>query len=257
MEIRFQFLDFVKVFATSILIYAGFTVLFVLLKINGGDEYGAALRIEDFPPLVAFLIQYLIQFVILFFPLWVFVVNKYGTTLKDFGFHKIAWGKGLKAVLLAYATYMVISAVILALIASLNLKIPGYEAQESYLPLFGTAPLEIIGGFFFIVIVAPFLEELLFRGFIYRLFTKIWPLWVASLFAALLFALAHVQLQSFFPLLLLGLILNWTCRKTGSVWTAVAFHSLNNAVAFSVDIYFTLHPAALEQITAFIYTMRI
>lgn len=238
METRFQFRDFLKVFALSILIYAGFAGLFAAVP-------GAATTIENFPPVVSFIIQYLLQFVILFFPLWILVVNKYETTLEDFGFKKVTWAKVLKTIVGCYLTYLVISFSISALLTALDLKIPGYQTQDSYLPLFGTSPLDLLVGFGFIAVIAPFLEELLFRGFVYPIFTKAWPVWLGSTLTAALFALAHMQLQTFFPLFLLGLLLNTSYRRTGSVWTSMAFHSLNNIIAFSVDIYFTLHPAIL------------
>jgi membrane protease YdiL (CAAX protease family) len=232
METRFQFKDFLKVFALAILLYGGFAALFSAVP-------GAGQIVEELPPVASFVIQYLIQFVILFFPLWIFVVSKYEADLKDFGFQAVPWKSLLKTVSLCYVVYLICSTSISALLTALDLKLPGYDVQQSYLPLFGNDIIGLLVGFFFIAVAAPFLEELLFRGFVYRVFVKTMAPWVGSLLTAILFALAHMQLATFFPLLILGLLLNYSYKKTGSVWTPVALHSLNNIIAFSVDIYLT------------------
>jgi membrane protease YdiL (CAAX protease family) len=233
-ETRFEFKDFLKVFLLIILLYGGFAALFALAP-------GAASLIKGLPPTASFLIQYVLQFVVLFFPLWIFVVSKYETDLKDFGFTPIDWKEVLKTIFSLYATYLVLIVAISTILTQLHLKLPGYEQQDSYLPLFGADTLGLVVGFLFVSTIAPFLEELLFRGFVYRVFVKTWVPWVGSLFTAILFALAHLQFQTFIPLFILGLLLNQAYKKTGSVWTCVAFHSLNNIIAFSVDIYFQSH----------------
>lgn len=249
-ETRFQFGDFLKVFTLAILMYGGFIALFAAVP-------GAAQTIEGLPPVASFVIQYLLQFVILFFPLWIFVVSKYSADLKDFAFQPVSWKSLLKTVIFCYIVYLIVSTTTSLLLTALDLKLPGYEGQQSYLPLFGNNTFGFVVGFIFISTIAPFLEELLFRGFVYRVFTKTWAPWLGSILTAILFALAHMQLETFLPLVLLGLLLNYSYRKTGSVWTSMALHSLNNVIAFSVDIYLTLHPGALEEVTAFLYTVKL
>ena len=250
-ETRFNFKDFVKVFSLVILLYAFFVGIFSLLP-------GVTDMIEGMHPIMSFLIQYVLRFVILFFPLWFFVVDRYGASLSDFGFNRVGWKKLLITVVLSYLAYLAISFVITTILATNQLEVPGYEAQDSYLPMFGTDWLGFTVAVIFIVGIAPFLEELFFRGFIYRVFTKTWPVWLGSILAAVLFALAHFQLNSFFPLFLLGLILNYIYHRTGSVWTAVAFHAMNNAIAFGVNVYLYFHPETLqdlEVITGFLYNL--
>ncbi len=222
----------------SLLLYAFFLSLFELVP-------SARDLVEGLHPTLAFIIQYLIQFVVLFFPLWIFIVDKYGAGLTDFGFQKVPIGRLIGTVFLAYLFYIVVSFLISTLLFSTELEVPGYKEQASYIPLFGADPIGFTAALLFIIIVAPFLEELFFRGFIYRVFVKTWPVWLGSVLTATLFALIHFQINSFFPLFLLGLILNFVYHRTGSVWTSVAFHSLNNTVAFGLDIYLYFHPELL------------
>ncbi len=236
-------------FAFSIALYGVFLTFFSFIP-------GAAELLESLHPSMAFLIHYTIQFVILGFPLWLFVVQKHNASLEDFGFRRIGFGSLLLNVLLAYAAYFLFSVFLAWLFYVSGLTVPGYEAQDSYLPLFGTDPFGLAMAFFFIVGVAPFVEEFFFRGFIYRIFTKTWPVWLGSVFTAALFALIHFQFQSFIPLFILGLVLNATYQRTQSLWTPIAFHMLNNLVAFGVELVFLSSPNTWEQletVRVFIY----
>lgn len=104
-------------------------------------------------------------------------------------------------------------------------------------------------GVLFVIFVAPFIEELYFRGFVYRTFTKTWPVWLGSILTALVFSLVHLQLASVIPLFIVGLFLNWAYEKTKSVWVSTGLHMLNNAVAFGADLYLHRHPELLENLS--------
>lgn len=248
-ETRFEFIDFAKVFGLNILLFAIFASLFSFIP--GTEEV-----LNDIHPSLAFMVQYALQFAILFFPLWFFVISKYSADPSDFGFHKVKIHKVIGWTVLAYIAYFVI-ATLLALIFQLyGVEVPGYEAQESYVPFFGQDILGLVVAFTFISFVAPVIEEVFFRGFIYRVFTKTWPVWMGSLLTAALFAVIHFQPESFFPLMFLGLILNFLYQKTNSIWTPIVFHAVNNTLAFSVDLYLTAHPELLEELeqtSAFLY----
>lgn len=253
METRFEFRDFLKVFGLAIVLFVFFATL---LKFIPGSEH----LLDTLHPAVSFLIQYLIQFVILFCPLWIFVVGKYNATWSDFGFKKISFGPVLKNVFLAYVIYLVSMFILNVVLSLTGGTLPGYEAQESYLPLFGTGVLGLVVGFILVSFLAPFIEEILFRGFVYRIFVKTWPNWIGNILSAALFALIHVQFQTFIPLFILGLLLNHVYKKTDSLWTSFAFHSLNNILAFAVEVYLSLHPEVLErlaQVHTFLYTIQI
>jgi len=81
------------------------------------------------------------------------------------------------------------------------------------------------------VVLAPFFEEIFFRGFLFRGFSSSWG-WVAGACAsAAVFAIAHLQLDVFVPLFALGLALAWVYKRTGSLWTSIAFHALFNGLS--------------------------
>lgn len=241
METRFEFRDFAKVFGLGIVLYALLIGIFsVFPQIN---QITNALH-----PTLSFVINYSLQVFILFFPLYIFVIKKYQATFIDFGFERTSIKKLIAYVLGTYIFYFILTAVISTYLYSNQVELPGYKPQVSHLPLFGTDIIGFVGATFFVVFLAPVLEEIFFRGFVYRVLVKTWSIWFGSIMSAVLFALFHFEFQSFIPLLLLGFILNFNYQKTGSLWTAIFFHSLNNAIALGMEVYLYYHPDFLKEL---------
>jgi membrane protease YdiL (CAAX protease family) len=81
------------------------------------------------------------------------------------------------------------------------------------------------------VVMAPLFEEVFFRGFLFRGFSSSWGWVTGACVSAAVFGLAHLQLDVFVPLFALGLALAWVYKRTGSLWTSIAFHALFNALS--------------------------
>jgi sodium transport system permease protein len=56
-------------------------------------------------------------------------------------------------------------------------------------------------------------------------------MWPALLTCALLFGLAHSSVYRLIPTFFIGFLLSWLVWKTGSIWTSVLAHALNNGIA--------------------------
>lgn len=78
---------------------------------------------------------------------------------------------------------------------------------------------------FLAVLVAPVLEELVFRGFLYRAWERQWGWVPAMLLTSVLFGLYH----SYFLSAFVGSII-FVCllRRTGTLWAPIAVHSASN-----------------------------
>jgi membrane protease YdiL (CAAX protease family) len=78
------------------------------------------------------------------------------------------------------------------------------------------------------VVLAPVVEELLFRGVLYPAVKQLGhphlALWGTSLF----FAIMHANAMTFLPLVLLSLVLTWLYEKTGNLLAPVAAHLFFN-----------------------------
>jgi membrane protease YdiL (CAAX protease family) len=87
-----------------------------------------------------------------------------------------------------------------------------------------------------VVGVAPFAEELVFRGVLLSGLARRMPIGWAVLASAVIFGCAHLPDFGFawYPvpvLILLGLIAAWLRVRTHSLWPSIALHATNNAVA--------------------------
>ena len=86
-------------------------------------------------------------------------------------------------------------------------------------------------------VLAPFVEELFFRGYVFQSLYQRWgPVW-AYLFSAGLFAVVHLNLAAAAPIFALGLALAYIYRRTGSLVPGMIAHGLNNLIAFCL-LYF-------------------
>ena len=74
-------------------------------------------------------------------------------------------------------------------------------------------------------------EEIFFRGFLMHGLDASGPRTLAILGSSLLFSLTHldpVQMAVTFPV---GMFIGWAVLRTGSLWTGIVAHALNNALA--------------------------
>lgn len=88
------------------------------------------------------------------------------------------------------------------------------------------------------VIVAPIVEETIFRGFIYGVIKRFTDSYFAALCSALLFAVVHFHMASFFPLALLALILCTAYERSGSLAVPMTMHALFNGSSIAIMIFF-------------------
>jgi membrane protease YdiL (CAAX protease family) len=87
--------------------------------------------------------------------------------------------------------------------------------------------------FLSIAIIPALCEELVFRGVIMPLLAKATrnihvSIWVT----AFLFSLIHMQFYGFLPRMIMGALLGYLVIWSGSLWTSIVAHFVNNAAAF-------------------------
>jgi len=95
----------------------------------------------------------------------------------------------------------------------------------------------IWGGILRVVVLAPIVEELIFRGVIFSGFQKIYSSFWAIFFSAMLFALFHLNPWQLGPTFLLGLLLGFVRLRTGSLLAAIFTHALHNGMVF-LSVYY-------------------
>lgn len=90
-------------------------------------------------------------------------------------------------------------------------------------------------GYVVIGILAPFAEEVVFRGAILRKLLGMMDEkrhWVAIAISALVFGLVHLNIPQGIHAFLIGLLLGWMYYRTRSILPGILFHWVNNSVAF-------------------------
>lgn len=88
---------------------------------------------------------------------------------------------------------------------------------------------------FSVVFVAPFVEEVLFRGFIYPAFNKYTGMYPSIILTSVLFTLAHYPTMKdeylfMAVIFVLSLLITYARARTGSTWLAIIMHHLYNLV---------------------------
>jgi len=84
------------------------------------------------------------------------------------------------------------------------------------------------GAFFKVAIIAPVVEELIFRGVILHGLARNYSRLRSVVLSALLFALFHLNPWQLPATFVLGLLLGWIMVYTRNIYLAIAGHSLNN-----------------------------
>ncbi|HEY2980714.1 MAG TPA: type II CAAX endopeptidase family protein [Anaerolineales bacterium] len=88
-------------------------------------------------------------------------------------------------------------------------------------------------------LVAPVVEEMFFRGFLFSGFRQRYG-WIGALvLSSALFALAHLDPASLFPTFLMGCVLAFVYHRSGSLWPGIILHCLLNSFALCA-IFVTL-----------------
>lgn len=96
-----------------------------------------------------------------------------------------------------------------------------------------------VAGFITVCILAPILEEILFRGIILRgLFQQgVSPILAIAL-SSFLFGIAHMNPWQFLGAGLLGAVFGFVYYRTKSLWICIFLHALNNTVSFIMMLKF-------------------
>jgi membrane protease YdiL (CAAX protease family) len=111
----------------------------------------------------------------------------------------------------------------------------GYKAPTNPFMHF-TSASSLIAVFTAIVILAPIIEEVFFRGYLFKLLQDKLGDNPAIFLTAILFSAVHFNIYTFFPILVMGGLMGWARKRTGSVVPSLIFHAMNNLTALCVVI---------------------
>ena len=89
----------------------------------------------------------------------------------------------------------------------------------------------------FVIAVTPAIcEEFLFRGLILRTFEKAYPAMRAIVFTGIIFAIFHFHPFNLIPLIVLGFFISYIAHYSGSLYSAILIHFVNNFIS-AIAVY--------------------
>jgi len=132
---------------------------------------------------------------------------------------------------------LVIAFAVLAHSAGVDYTVPPAQSAVEMLDQLRSIPAVVIY-FLLICAVAPVLEELIFRGFIYGGLRQRFPPPLAVLLSALVFGATHVRLAAggMVAISCVGVLLALLYERNRSLWPSIIAHSAHNALAFAIVV---------------------
>jgi membrane protease YdiL (CAAX protease family) len=98
-------------------------------------------------------------------------------------------------------------------------------------------PGELATSLLVLAVLAPLVEELIFRGLLYGWIAGRWGTLVAWLVSSITFAAAHYEPAHIILVLPLGLLFGYLRRRTDSLLPSLAAHVVNNGFAVLAAAY--------------------
>ena len=133
---------------------------------------------------------------------------------------------------LLYSTLLVFSSMF-----ALNIFVQWFGLKDNLSEEFDGLVHNVVG-VVTIALLAPLLEEVLFRGAIQGYMMRRYNPWVAIVYAAVVFGVFHLNpVQSFYAALI-GVVFGWIYYRTGSLLSVIVGHVLNNSLATVVLFFF-------------------
>ncbi|MCL2444654.1 CPBP family intramembrane metalloprotease [Candidatus Saccharibacteria bacterium] len=218
----------------SVLIAASFLVssfvVVVIARLIFGDEleivmntplFGAALTAAIFSLMLALVILIPRQFL------------RIKTTLAELGLIGLPTWTDIVLAPVGYIVSSILGALLLFAAASMfNINLD----QEQSLPFAAdtlVSQMDYILAFIALVIIAPVVEEIIFRGFFYSKLRPHVNMWIAAIVVSIVFGALHGQWNVAIIVGSMSFIMCLIREKlTGTIWAPILIHMVRNGIAF-------------------------
>lgn len=133
---------------------------------------------------------------------------------------------GLKYYLIVIPLLLIAGSITYSIFSKFHIKVETQKIISFYLK---TDSIELIFFIFFLsCFIAPFTEEIIFRGLLYKSIRKVSSFPIAMVLNSLIFALFHNTLFTFAGIFILGCVLSILFEKKNSIWPSIGLHFFNN-----------------------------
>lgn len=135
--------------------------------------------------------------------------------------------------LMGVAFYYVISVILGILVMTSILPDSWVAAQENQYAYMENSSYAI--EFLSTVIMAPLMEEILFRGMILGTLKKEMHPWIAIILSSVIFGVAHGTIIGIMYATGLGIMMGWLCVKFNSIIPSLVFHMAYNCAVLNIE----------------------
>jgi membrane protease YdiL (CAAX protease family) len=168
-----------------------------------------------------------------------------------FGWRRIRWkhlgfGKFTLNVMGIGCGLLVIGYVLI-LAHNLILRLFGVDTQgDEIFQIFSQLPSPV---WLFLVgaVIAPVVEEIFFRGFLFQGFRQKYGWLTAVLLSSAIFGAAHLDPVSLIPTFILGCVLAFLYHKSNSLWPGILFHAAINSFSLLAVYILSKYPNLISQ----------
>ena len=160
------------------------------------------------------------------------------------GLFKLRWSlfKSISFRPLLFSTLLVFTSMF-----ALNIFVQWFNLNDNLADQFDGLVHNVVGAFT-VSVLAPLLEEAMFRGAMQGYMMRRFNPWVGIVVAALVFGVFHMNPVQIMYATLLGVVFGWIYYRTRSLMSVIVGHVLNNSIATAVMLLF---PASeMEQVSA-------
>ncbi|MEF2175994.1 MAG: type II CAAX endopeptidase family protein [Candidatus Absconditabacteria bacterium] len=217
----------------------------MLLTLPIGKEILSSLQL--FPTSTIFFVLFMLQEIFLL--VITYIVIEYNIIRKGlysaksvFHFFKqqFFFPKGQSFITLIFGSYllMIFTLSIISIIAQfLPFTLYGLNGVQKTVEFVGNmqlnTPLQIILMGVSIVIIAPIVEEIIYRGMVAKLLINKYGEKIGIISSSIIFALIHGEMAIIINLFVMGTFLTYIYNKTGSLYYSIFYHIFINGIAFS------------------------
>lgn len=162
---------------------------------------------------------------------------RWGMTLRNLGLGRQQLVRGIKEGL-SHGPLVFILVIFTGVIVELFYPISPSEVQPfTEMVLQASSPIQLAVLFIFGVIIAPFAEELYFRGLLFTVLKQNLGLVGGIVVSGIVFGLLHFDLPRFLPLMVGGMALAILYHKSKSLYAPMIAHGVWNALMFFIILF--------------------
>ena len=99
--------------------------------------------------------------------------------------------------------------------------------------------------FLVVAIVAPIVEEIFFRGFLFQGFRQKYGWMPAVFISSAIFGAAHLDPVALIPTFVLGCVLAYMYHRSNSVWPGILFHAAINSTSLCAVYVISQYPSLM------------